>query len=103
MLTEPKPKTAKAPLTKEELAHEIETGAIDTVVVAFTDMQGRLMGKRVDGDHFMNTAAHGEAVEGCNYLLALDMEMDPVPGYAIANSESGYGDFDLHPDMGTLR
>jgi len=103
VLTEPKPKTAKAPLTKEELAHEIETGAIDTVVVAFTDMQGRLMGKRVDGDHFMSTAAHGEAVEGCNYLLALDMEMDPVPGYAIANWESGYGDFDLHPDMGTLR
>jgi glutamine synthetase len=95
--------TRKPLFTLEALADAVKAGEIDTVVVAFTDMQGRLMGKRVDADHFMDTAGHGEAVEGCNYLLALDMEMDPVPGYSIANWESGYGDFDLHPDMATLR
>jgi len=101
MLTEPR--TRKAILTQEELALQVERGEVDTVVVAFTDMQGRLMGKRVEAGYFIETAGHGEAVEGCNYLLALDMEMDPVPGYAIANWDSGYGDFDLHPDMATLR
>jgi glutamine synthetase len=90
-------------LTKESLAHRVAAGEIDTVVVAFTDMQGRLMGKRVDADFFMESAAHGEAVEGCNYLLAVDMDMDPVPGYAMANWESGYGDFDMIPDFNTLR
>jgi glutamine synthetase len=90
-------------LTKEQLGAAVKKGEIDTVVVAFTDMQGRLMGKRVDGEYFMESAAHGEAVEGCNYLLAVDMDMDPVPGYAMANWESGYGDFDMIPDFATLR
>jgi len=90
-------------LTKEQLGAAVKKGDIDTVVVAFTDMQGRLMGKRVDGEYFMESAAHGEAVEGCNYLLAVDMDMDPVPGYAMANWESGYGDFDMIPDFDTLR
>ena len=90
-------------LTKEQLGAATKKGDIDTVVVAFTDMQGRLMGKRVDAEYFMESAAHGEAVEGCNYLLAVDMDMDPVPGYAMANWESGYGDFDMIPDFDTLR
>jgi glutamine synthetase len=90
-------------LTRDQLGAAVKSGDIDTVVVAFTDMQGRLMGKRVDAEYFMETAAHGEPVEGCNYLLALDMEMDPVPGYAMANWESGYGDFDMRPDMATMR
>jgi glutamine synthetase len=90
-------------LTKEQLGALTKKGEIDTVVVAFTDMQGRLMGKRVDAEYFMESAAHGEAVEGCNYLLAVDMDMDPVPGYAMANWESGYGDFDMIPDFATLR
>src|SRR6266850_2050663 len=90
-------------LTKEQLGAATKKGEIDTVVVAFTDMQGRLMGKRVDADFFMESAGHGEAVEGCNYLLAVDMDMDPVPGYAMANWESGYGDFDMIPDFATLR
>ena len=90
-------------LTKEQLGAAVKKGEIDTVVVAFTDMQGRLMGKRVDAEYFMESAAHGEAVEGCNYLLAVDMDMDPVPGYAMANWESGYGDFDMIPDFDTLR
>jgi glutamine synthetase len=101
VLTEPG--VRKAQLTQDELARQVERGEIDTVVAAFTDMQGRLMGKRVDAEYFMESAAHGEPVEGCNYLLALDMEMDPVPGYSIANWERGYGDFDLRPDMATMR
>src|SRR3989454_12582119 len=66
-------------------------------------MQGRLMGKRVDAEYFVETSYEGESTEGCNYLLALDMEMDPVPGYQMANWEQGYGDFDLVPDLATLR
>jgi glutamine synthetase len=87
----------------EELQADVESGAIDTVVVAFTDMQGRLMGKRLHGEFFVEECGAGHAVEGCNYLLALEMEMDPVPGYEIASWERGYGDFALQPDLGTLR
>src|SRR5438270_6662294 len=89
-------------LSLEELRAEAESGTIDTVVAAFTDMQGRLMGKRIDVSYFLaEVADHG--VEGCNYLLALDMEMDPVPGYEMANWEKGYGDFAMVPDLATLR
>jgi glutamine synthetase len=96
------PGTVTGMLTFDELAHEIRHGRIDTVVAAFTDMQGRLMGKRIQGEFFLEEVGdHG--VEGCNYLLALDMEMDPVPGYAMANWEKGYGDFGIVPDLATLR
>jgi glutamine synthetase len=89
-------------LTLEELSIDVEAGAIDTVVCAFTDMQGRLLGKREEANFFLEeTAGHG--LEGCNYLLALDMEMDPQPGYAMASWERGYGDFHLLPDLATLR
>jgi glutamine synthetase len=89
-------------LSLDELKAEAEAGSIDTVVTAFTDMQGRLEGKRIEVSFFLDeVASHG--VEGCNYLLALDMEMDPVPGYEMANWEKGYGDFGIAPDMATLR
>jgi glutamine synthetase len=89
-------------ISLEELRTEVETGAIDTVVVAFTDMQGRLMGKRVHAEFFLEDSLdHG--VEGCNYLMALDMEMDPKPGYALASWDQGYGDFRMQPDLATLR
>jgi glutamine synthetase len=89
-------------ISLEELRADVESGAIDTVVVAFTDMQGRLMGKRVHAEFFLeDSVEHG--LEGCNYLLAMEMEMDPVPGYALASWEQGYGDFQLTPDMATLR
>jgi glutamine synthetase len=92
----------KGMLTLDQLREEVEAGSIDTVLTAFTDMQGRLEGKRVDGEYFLDeTVAHG--IEGCNYLLALDMEMDPVPGYEMANWELGYGDFHLVPDFASLR
>jgi glutamine synthetase len=90
-------------LTLEQLREDVELGVVDTVVAAFTDMQGRLIGKRLDGDFFLEEEEAGHPVEGCNYLLALEMEMDPVPGYEIASWERGYGDFDLRPDLGTLR
>src|SRR5437763_886984 len=82
---------------------ELKDAGVDTVVVAFTDMQGRLMGKRYHVDFFLEEIAAGHEAEGCNYLLALDMEMDPQPGYAMASWERGYGDFGLKPDVATLR
>jgi glutamine synthetase len=89
-------------LTVEQLEREIGEGTIDTVVAAFTDMQGRLIGKRIQGEYFLEEVAqHG--VEGCDYLLALDMEMDPVPGYDLAKWEKGYGDFGIAPELTTLR
>jgi glutamine synthetase len=90
-------------LTFAELQELVATGEIDTVVVAFTDMQGRLLGKRLHGEFFVEEMEAGHPVEGCNYLLALEMEMDPVPGYEIASWEQGYGDFGMRPDMSTLR
>ncbi len=87
-------------LTLDELR---EDPSIDTVIMAFTDMQGRLLGKRLHRDFFLEKAEHGQGTEGCNYLLAVDMEMEPTAGYAIASWERGYGDFDLVPDMSTLR
>jgi glutamine synthetase len=83
--------------------NELRDGSTDTVVTAFTDMQGRLMGKRLHVDHFLELTDGGHTVEGCNYLLALEMEMDPVSGYEIASWERGYGDFALAPDLDTLR
>src|SRR5215471_17009766 len=90
-------------LDLEELRADVESGAVDTVIAAFTDMQGRLMGKRLDAEFFLEELDAGHEVEGCNYLLALEMEMDPVPGYEIASWERGYGDFALRPDFATLR
>src|SRR3954452_4209520 len=89
-------------LSLDDLRAEAKEGAIDTVVAAFTDMQGRLFGKRIQVEYFLDDVTeHG--IEGCNYLLALDMEMDPVPGYDMANWEKGYGDFAIVPDLSTLR
>ena len=90
-------------LTLEELEAAVAEGSVDTVIVAFTDMQGRLLGKRLHGEFFVEEHVGEHGVEGCNYLLALDMEMDPVPGYGIASWSQGYGDFVLRPDPATLR
>lgn len=96
------PGGSRGMLTLDELKDEAESGGIDTVVTAFTDMQGRLFGKRIQVEYFLDdVVSHG--IEGCNYLLALDMEMDPVPGYDMANWEGGYGDFAIVPDVATLR
>jgi glutamine synthetase len=90
-------------LTKEQLAQQVDDGDIDTVIVAFTDMQGRLMGKRVDAEFFVESSYHGESTEGCNYLMTVDMEMETVQGYEMANWSTGYGDFEMVPDFATLR
>jgi len=89
-------------LTLDELTAKVTTGEIDTVVVAFTDMQGRLVGKRVAARLFLeDVAAHGS--ECCNYLLAVDVEMNTVDGYAMSSWDRGYGDMVMTPDMATLR
>jgi glutamine synthetase len=86
----------------DELKAEVSSGAIDTVLLAITDMQGRLMGKRLVAKHFVDDVAeHG--AEGCNYLLAVDVDMTPVSGFAMASWERGYGDFLMQPDLDTLR
>jgi glutamine synthetase len=89
-------------LSVEELRVEIASGQVDTVVVAFTDMQGRLQGKRMHADFFLDSVLdHG--TEGCNYLLAVDVDMNTVGGYAISSWEGGYGDMEFVLDLATLR
>ena len=90
------------PLSLEELRVAVEAGTVDTVVLALVDMQGRLQGKRLHARHFLDEVAeHG--TEACNYLLAVDVEMNTVGGYAMSSWERGYGDFVLKPDFATLR
>jgi glutamine synthetase len=89
-------------LTLDQLRAEVGAGTIDTVVLAFTDMQGRLQGKRLAAEFFIDEVLHHHA-EGCDYLLAVDVEMNTVDGYAMSSWERGYGDFVLVPDLGTLR
>ena len=86
----------------DELRARVDAGEIDTVLLGLTDMQGRLQGKRLTARHFVDEVVeHG--AEGCNYLLAVDVEMNTVEGYAMSSWERGYGDFSLRPDMATLR
>ena len=89
-------------LTVDALRAAVAGDEIDTVLVAFVDMHGRLQGKRIDGRHFVDTVAE-EGGEGCNYLLAVDVEMNTVDGYAMSSWAGGYGDFAMAPDLDTLR
>ena len=90
------------PLSVHDLRSLVAAGEIHTVAVAFTDMQGRLQGKRFAAGHFLDEVlAHG--TEGCAYLLAVDVELNTVDGYPMASWETGYGDFALTPDLATLR
>jgi glutamine synthetase len=89
-------------LTLNELSEDVASGAIDTVLMAFTDMQGRLVGKRLSARLFLEDAAsHG--AECCNYLLAVDVDMNTVDGYAMSSWSRGYGDMVMLPDLATLR
>ncbi|MGH6926118.1 MAG: glutamine synthetase family protein [Propylenella sp.] len=88
-------------LTFDQLKKAVAAGEIDTVVACFVDMQGRLIGKRFQAEYFVQSAH--EETHGCDYLLANDIDMEPVPGYAAANWAKGYGDFVMKPDMATLR
>ncbi len=89
-------------LPLDQLYPLVAGGTIDTVVLAFTDMQGRLQGKRLSAEFFIEEVVENHA-EGCNYLLAVDVEMNTVEGYAMSSWERGYGDFVLVPDLSTLR
>ena len=86
----------------EDLDVNVGNGSIDTVLLALTDMQGRLQGKRLHARYFMDEVVHGGS-EACNYLLAVDVDMNTVDGYAMSSWDSGYGDFVLRPDFRTLR
>jgi len=89
-------------VTLEELRKAVADGTVDTVLLAIADMEGRLQGKRLTASHFLGDVLdHG--AEGCNYLLAVDVEMETVGGYAMASWDTGYGDFQMKPDLETLR
>ncbi len=92
----------RASLDADRLTTLIRGGEIDTVLVAFPDLQGRLMGKRVTGEFFLDVVVDG-SIEACNYLLAVDVDMTPLPGYRFANWDQGYGDVSAIPDLETLR
>jgi glutamine synthetase len=89
-------------MTGDELRSAVADGTIDTVILAFCDMQGRLQGKRLVGRHFVEDVLAHDA-EACNYLLAVDVDMNTVEGYAMSSWETGYGDFVMKPDLSTLR
>ncbi|MGC0314041.1 glutamine synthetase family protein [Kitasatospora acidiphila] len=89
-------------LTLDQLRERVADGSIDTVVLAATDMQGRLQGKRLAADYFLSDVLP-HAAEGCSYLLAVDVEMNTVDGYEVSSWENGYGDLVMVPDIGTLR
>jgi glutamine synthetase len=86
----------------DELRSAVDASEIDTVLLALVDMQGRLQGKRLTATHFLDEVVPNNA-EGCNYLLAVDVEMNTVEGYSMSSWERGYGDFVMVPDMDTLR
>lgn len=89
-------------MTLEQLQTAVKQGEIDTIIIALTDMQGRPMGKRLTAQYFLDqVASHG--AEGCNYLLAVDVDMRTVDGYRISSWNTGYGDFSMKPDLSTLR
>ena len=88
-------------MTLDELKAAATAGEIDTVLLALTDMQGRLQGKRLTARHFLDTVvSHG--AEACNYLLAVDVDMNTVDGYEMSSWQHGYGDFEMTPDLDTL-
>jgi glutamine synthetase len=92
----------QASLTLDELRNGADRGEIDTVLLCLCDMQGRLQGKRMTAAHFLDEVVP-HAAEACNYLLAVDVEMNTVSGYAMSSWERGYGDFVMRPDLDTLR
>src|SRR5665213_2785253 len=94
--------TAASLLSLDTLRTMVDEGSIDTVLIAITDMQGRLQGKRAHAQWFLDEVIpHG--AEACNYLLAVDVDMRTVEGYAMSSWDRGYGDFGLKPDVSTLR
>src|SRR4051794_17831298 len=95
---------ARGMLTVEEVDEMVADGTLDTILVVFPDLQGRLMGKRVTGHYWVDHMGSGRVpIHVCNYLLAVDSEMTVLPGYEFASWDQGYGDIALRPDLTTLR
>jgi glutamine synthetase len=94
--------TVRGMLTVDELRQKVESGEVETVITVFTDLYGRFMGKRVTGEFFLEHTAQS-GMHACDYLLTVDMPMEPIPGYQYASWELGYGDFHCVPDLNTLR
>jgi glutamine synthetase len=92
----------QTPMTLKQLAAQIGSGAIDTILVAFPDPFGRLVGKRFRAGYFLEAVAK-QGTHCCNYLLTVNLEMDPLDGFAVANWDAGFGDFEMRPDLETLR
>lgn len=89
-------------MTLNELKRLVKSNTIDTVIVAVPDPFGRLVGKRFRADFFLNSVAkHG--THGCNYLITVNLDMDPLEGFKVANWDAGFGDFEMRPDLSTLR
>ena len=89
-------------MTLTQLKSQVKSGVIDTILVAFPDPFGRLVGKRFRADFFLDSVVkHG--THGCNYLLTVNLEMDPLDGFKVASWDAGFGDFGFRPDMATLR
>ena len=88
-------------LDVDGLRAAVADGSIDTVILAFPDLYGRLLGKRLDASFFLTDVVGG--THACDYLFTVDMEMEPISGYAFSNWELGYGDMHLAPDLGTIR
>src|ERR1700730_3441484 len=92
-------KTAK--LTLGELVRQTKAGEVDTVIIAIADLQGRLMGKRLTGPYFLDHV--DERLPTCEYLLAMDVDNEPLPGFKFSNWGTGYGDMHGHPDLSTIQ
>src|SRR5437870_9600532 len=92
-------KTAK--LTLDQLIRQVKGGEVDTVIIAITDLQGRLMGKRLTGPYFLDHVDEG--LHACDYLLAMDIDNEPLPGFNFTNWATGYGDMHGRPDLSTIR
>src|SRR6202045_4483271 len=97
--SEPQEKTAK--LTLEERVRQTKAGEVDTVIIAIADLQGRLMGKRLTGPYFLDHVDEG--LHACDYLLAMDIDNEPLPGFKFTNWGTGYGDMHGRPDLSTIR
>src|SRR3954466_1830047 len=94
--------STSSPLNLETLRRKVNDGEIDTFITAFPDTYGRLVGKRLTGHYFLDHCAE-EGTQGCNYLLTVNLEMDPLEGFKLASWDRGFGDFAMKPDLSTLR
>jgi glutamine synthetase len=98
-----RPPSRNAAIDVKDIEDLVRKDEIDTVLVVFPDMMGRLVGKRVTAHYFLDEMVEGDGMHACNYLLAVDSEMEPLPGYRFASWETGYPDLNARPDMSTLR